>query len=212
MTKAEREKERYRKRKEQGICTSCGKVKATDGKTTCASCRQKQHEKYVKNREFFKSIGLCPKCGKNKLFGDEKNCPECNAKRGIYGKSDYLKRYYIIKRQLMDEKNLCISCCKKERLGSHIYCAECLERRNARSREIRKRRKKSGLTRSERPNYGMCYFCGDEVVDGLRVCERCRQRLKEISNSPATARARERMKEERKGLFKPIDFKKIAVN
>ena len=37
-------KSTYKKRKEAGICTRCGKRKASDGYTTCAICRAKDNE------------------------------------------------------------------------------------------------------------------------------------------------------------------------
>lgn len=36
-------KSAYQKRKEAGICTRCGKRKATDGYTTCAMCRERDN-------------------------------------------------------------------------------------------------------------------------------------------------------------------------
>ena len=37
-------KSTYQKRKESGICTRCGKRKATQGLTTCAMCRARDNE------------------------------------------------------------------------------------------------------------------------------------------------------------------------
>lgn len=43
--------ERYRKRKELGLCVSCGKEKPDDGYVRCAKCREKNRKSLTKNRE-----------------------------------------------------------------------------------------------------------------------------------------------------------------
>lgn len=67
----------YQYRKENGLCVFCGKTKATGGRVTCDSCREKTNKANRETREYLKRIHVCPKCGKNKLVGDKKTCPEC---------------------------------------------------------------------------------------------------------------------------------------
>ena len=60
-------KSTYRKRKESGICTRCGKRKATQGLTTCAMCRARDNEtrrirKGFSDRSDRSKIGLCYFC------------------------------------------------------------------------------------------------------------------------------------------------------
>ena len=57
----------YQKRKESGICTRCGKRKATQGFTTCAMCRERDNEtrrirKGTSERSDRESRGLCFFC------------------------------------------------------------------------------------------------------------------------------------------------------
>lgn len=61
----------YQERKQQGICTRCGKRKAIVGKTKCAICLEKdafQHRKARFNKinvkEYRKENHLCYYCGK----------------------------------------------------------------------------------------------------------------------------------------------------
>lgn len=60
-------KSTYQKRKEAGICTRCGKRKATQGLTTCAMCRARDNEtrrirKGFSDRSDRSKIGLCYFC------------------------------------------------------------------------------------------------------------------------------------------------------
>lgn len=60
-------KSTYQKRKESGICTRCGKRKATQGLTTCAMCRARDNEtrrirKGFSDRSDRSKIGLCYFC------------------------------------------------------------------------------------------------------------------------------------------------------
>lgn len=67
----------YERRKSQGLCVSCGKVRSVQGKVMCAECAEKKKIYQRETREYLRNMGLCPRCGKNKLFGNEKECPEC---------------------------------------------------------------------------------------------------------------------------------------
>ena len=175
-------KERYRQRKEHGLCTKCGKPAMTN-KTLCKECAEKNKNKYREDREFFKTLGLCPKCGKNKLFGSEKTCPEClayaekiMAKHAIKtagSKEAYNKQVYQKARQRYDEQNLCVMCKIRQRAEGHIHCEECLEIRRIKGREIRKRQEKVNITRSERPAYGLCYRCGNPLDRDGKLCVKC---------------------------------------
>lgn len=48
----ENTKKRYALRKENGICTRCGKAKAEEGYVTCKRCRTLDREKQRTNREY----------------------------------------------------------------------------------------------------------------------------------------------------------------
>ena len=101
MTPEEREKRkaqckaRYQKKKAAGLCTMCGKVPPTPGRTYCAKCaeqRKKYHytpdpetvEKYKASSrasgkaryERRKAAGLCTRCGKPAVPG-KTHCEDC---------------------------------------------------------------------------------------------------------------------------------------
>ena len=101
MTPEEREKRkaqckaRYQKKKAAGLCTMCGKVPPTPGRTYCAKCaeqREKYHytpdpetvEKYKATArasgkaryERRKAAGLCTRCGEPAAPG-KTHCEDC---------------------------------------------------------------------------------------------------------------------------------------
>ena len=200
-------KERYRQRKEHGLCTKCGKPAMTN-KTLCKECAEKNKNKYREDREFFKTLGLCPKCGKNKLFGSEKTCPEClayaekirdkHAIKTAGSKEAYNKQVYQKARQRCDEQNLCIKCKKNKRANGHVHCEECLEKRRIKAREIRKKQKKAGITRSERPTYGLCYCCGKPLDREGKRCIKCAAK---VTNNLPRIKATEHWKKDNNLIF-----------
>lgn len=167
----------------------CGHKKTDDGRVCCNSCREKQREYKKKSRDFFKSIGLCPKCGENRLFGDEKMCPECLAKAYEYNRKSKEHRNIsnadIYKKDIarLKSEGLCRGCRKRKVEGNHTYCQICLIKHRERGRKYRAEKSKDGITRSERPSYGLCYTCGNPIdVEGKRSCSNCQKIYKENLN------------------------------
>lgn len=145
----------------------------------CAKCAEKQRIYQRETREHLRNLGLCPRCGKNRLFGNEKECPECTAmmyeinqrsikKRGIISSEYYRKDITRLK-----DKGLCRSCRKRKVADGRTYCPICLAKRRERSKEYRRKKEKTGLERSERPNYGLCYTCGKPLDREGRICKKC---------------------------------------
>lgn len=141
-------------------------------------------------RAFYVSVGLCPRCGNNKLFGDERNCPECSAKAQEYNeryKTEHPEKvrqntnaYHRSVYQQRKEAGLCVRCGKRMPLHNDLRCGICKEKMDLRKQERRMRNGK--LTRKERLEQGLCYFCGAETVPGLKVCEKHRQVCAENGN------------------------------
>ena len=169
----------YERRKSQGLCVGCGRVKAVQGRVMCAECAEKQKIYQRETREYLRNLGLCPRCGKNKLFGDEKECPECTAmmyeinqrsrkRRNVTAMDYYRKDIARIK-----EHGLCRSCRKRKVKEGHTYCSICLAKKREQGKEYRRKKDKIGLERSERPNYGFCYTCGEPLGREGRICKKC---------------------------------------
>lgn len=174
----------YLRRKSEGLCVKCGKTKAVQGKVMCVECAEKQKIYQKETRVYFKNIGLCPRCGKNKLFGDEKECPECLAMMYEVNRKSRERRnvtameYYRKDIQRLKEQGLCRSCRKRKVAEGHTYCQKCLEKHREQVEKYRRKMDKIGLTRSERPNYGFCYTCGNQLDRNGRICERCAETMR----------------------------------
>lgn len=143
------------------------------------------------NRKTYQKVGICPICKKEKLFGQEKECPECRAKRvsdvnawrdrnkGHYASyiNDYHRKMYADRKA----KGLCTRCGKRPSLRGIKTCGICRDRQN---RGLRERTNPSGIARHERPSYGLCYFCGNELDREGRACSKCteicRNNLKKV--------------------------------
>lgn len=169
------DKERYQDLKNRGICVYCKTAPAEDGKTTCRVCREKQRKQTAEKRSALKKLGFCTECGRNRIYGSETICPECAAKKY----ADNLKRkdtakdrqYQHDRKERLKAAGICIKCAKRKAETGKTKCATC----NIKERE-RARRYRGGIPRSERPAYGMCYFCGAEIKTG-KICETCKKRI-----------------------------------
>lgn len=74
----------YQQRKEQGICTCCGKRKAAEGKTKCGICLVRDTEAHRKQnfdkpniREYRKENHLCYHCGEEIDLDNGQLCSKC---------------------------------------------------------------------------------------------------------------------------------------
>lgn len=145
----------------------------------CTECAEKVKIYERETRAFLKNLGLCPRCGKNQLFGDEKECLECRAMMYELNKKSRERRnitamdYYRREIKILKEHGLCRSCRKRKVAEGHTYCSICLARKLERGKELRKRKEKVGLDRSERPSYGFCYTCGEPLDREGRICKKC---------------------------------------
>lgn len=124
-------------------------------------------------------MGICPQCGTNKSAPNRVRCEKCLAKNaesadkhrkispGNTGHKTYIKNL----REKRKENGLCIWCGKPICSTSTVYCIDC-KIKNQRRNDKRK----SGIERSERHEYGLCYICGKRAVDGKKLCEDCYKR------------------------------------
>lgn len=176
-------KKTYDTRKSQGICVRCGKIKAVSGKVMCSECAEKSRIETREKRGFMRNMGICPRCCKNKLFGSEKECPECAAmmyernRENSERRNAYFADYYRKDIARLKNDGLCRGCRKRKVAEGKTYCPVCLAKKRERGR-IYRREKDNAIDRSERPNYGLCYTCGEPIDREGRICARCAEIMK----------------------------------
>jgi len=175
-------KELYRERKENGLCVKCGEKKDTDG-VFCSVCKDKDNQNKRANYEFYIKMGVCPRCHKEKLYGDERACLQCNAERYRRQQNRDREHYNEIHRKSSKKiyaessaNGICIRCNKRKAIEGQKSCKMCREKRN----EYRRLRRGT-IPRRLRPEFGMCYFCGDKLKEGQRVCAACHEKITEAN-------------------------------
>lgn len=182
------DKEKYQSLKARGICVYCKTAPAEDGKTTCRVCREKQRKQTAEKRKALKQLGFCTECGRNRIFGAERICPECAAKKYASNrkckKTGQYNQYFKDRRERLKALGICVKCGKRKAESNKTRCRFCNIKENERAMEYRG----NNIPRSERPSYGMCYFCGTEIENGS-VCEKCRIRI--IQNLPKGSKPNE---------------------
>lgn len=130
-------------------------------------------------------MGICPQCGTNKAAPNRVRCEECLAKnaesadkhRKTSPISTGRKTYIRNLREQRKENSLCIWCGKPICSASTVFCIEC-KIKNQRRNDKRK----SGIERSERHEYGLCYICGEHSIRGKKLCNKCYKKV--CSNLP----------------------------
>lgn len=189
MALSEKEKQR---RISEGLCIRCKKPNSQQTQL-CPECLRKQYDSKKEDYARCQKLGICPICRKNLLMGDEKSCPECRAKRSnivvknrdrlaynAYNR-EYSKR--VIKER--KENGICTRCGKRKATIGYVTCAKCRQK-------YRRPGDYSLGKREIRVTNGKCYFCDNDALDGMKVCEKHRQRMVEMSHSPKAVEAREK--------------------
>lgn len=182
----------YRRRKENSLCVRCGEKNEMSG-IFCAECKEKDNETKRSNYRYFISIGICPRCHREKLYGDERACPMCRAYQSERRKK--LDKEYTNEirrrsgRKIYAEssaKGICTRCNKRKAAEGMKSCKMCAEK-NRVYRMIRR----GGIPRSERPNYGLCYFCGEKAEEGQKVCIKCHEKITEANRKHDNSKRRD---------------------
>lgn len=192
--------ERYRYRKSIGLCPMCGNREPETGRSLCKQCQAKCREEQRLKREQANEFGMCPICRKVKLYVGERKCPDCLEKARKYAEK-YRERHNELVRKYRKnhpkvDDGKCIYCHKRLPDDGYRSCAYCRAERRARVNA----RKKDKLTPMERPLYGLCYYCGEPVIDGKKVCQKhydmCMSHLKRASTKDHWWRKDEHMRYE----------------
>lgn len=173
-------------RRENNLCTECGKPLDGAPGRMCDDCRNKRNERQRSNYKFYQSIGICPICRKNALHGSEKRCPECRAKnaesssrrkRDSSRKNGYARTTYYRRK----EAGICTDCGKRKAKEGHTTCEVCTQKRVERNRLAR------GTTLCDKNTYklthGLCVRCGkNPQLEGKKLCKECYD--KSVANLP----------------------------
>lgn len=206
----ESKRKRYQKNAENGICTACGKNPAETGKKKCRECLDKINKNASENKAYYISIGICPICKKNMIFKNEKSCPECKAamaERQVKkyrsnienGRKTAMKSYFKCREERL-KAGLCVKCGKRVPETGKKNCNYCLGKQKKYNRT---EREKKGITpiaeHRSQPEQGKCWFCGEPVKEGYRVCEKCYQRCVKNATCENANEAREEM--QKKGIL-----------
>ena len=126
-----------------------------------------------KNYKYYKEHGICPQCGVRERAPGRVRCEICLAqnaessarKRLNENDNEYdtrmkkMRYYNRSTRSERKENGKCIWCGKPLSAYSSCFCPDCRVK-NQRKNEQRR----SGIPRSERPLYGICYRCGKNPV------------------------------------------------
>lgn len=195
--------ETYRKRKEEHLCTKCGKQdeRTLSGKTECAKCAENERNAYIircrKN--------CCIKCGKQdeRTLSGRCTCEECARKdrerkigRQLTEEQKAASlRYHAETRRWRREKKRCVDCGRQDErtLSGKPRCAKCNAKANSRARK-RKAVPPERRNEYEREKYrrlkeaGLCVYCGKPADGNFVSCIYCRLRRRKY-NVVASARA-----------------------
>ena len=157
----ELEKERYRERKERGVCVDCG-VPAVQRGGRCERHRERHLERKrkskAKRRRRNQKFIDCEICGiKIKKISQTKYCRPCSVDRN--GAWHDRRRFARLK-----ERGLCAQCGKAPSVKDRIFCEECSAKKLGVHRRIYHERKREGL----------CTQCGKVPKGKTLQCEECR--------------------------------------
>lgn len=190
----------YFRRKEQGLCITCGKELDRAG-IKCIDCLAKSNKTDRETYHWLQENGICPVCRKNRLINGEKSCLECrarktnnNAIRMNRNEQELRKKIAIRDSNKYAERKslgLCVIC-GKENNSEFSVCKQCRIKRNAR-RRIRNTNQMGLSKRRKRISQGLCYCCGEPVKQGYKFCETHYQRMVAMAHSQKNKEARAKL-------------------
>lgn len=123
-----------------GLCSHCGKNRASDGYLTCQECRDRDRA----NREYKREHNLCVKCGRNHAAPNRKYCDSClewRREKYLAEKQNpefinIIKEYSKKHREKYILEGKCVICGKPV-FENHTFCYECLLAKRNRAKRDR---------------------------------------------------------------------------
>lgn len=139
MTENEYKRIEYKVRRNDGLCTRCGREDAYTmaGRSMCAECaenarerkarqyadddrRQRMYAQHRNGKQKRRDAGICPECGRP-ATPEYSTCEYCRAKH-----RNYMRRYRNTAPR--GENGLCWQCNKNEAIPGKRVCQTCYER------------------------------------------------------------------------------------
>ena len=121
---------------------------------------------------------------------------ELTEKEKKYRSQYQLNRYYELKK-----KGLCTKCGKRPPLPGVTRCLECRNKHRRSNIEFRNKTKTIEKNREYRREHGLCFYCGEKVMEGKTICEKCylreRELAKKMNEHPNTVEYRKSEKRRR---------------
>lgn len=168
-----------------------------------------------KNYKYYKDHGICPQCGVREHAPGRVRCEICLARnaeskrRQLESETQQqrnsrlssMNAYHKKMRSKRKDSGKCVWCGKPLSAYSTCFCPDC-RIKNQKNNE----RRKSGIPRSERPLYGICYRCGkNPVISGRKLCQTCCEQsinaLKLAEKSDKTAERRNYIRQQNSLIF-----------
>ena len=207
LTQKERSRRCYENRKNNGLCTKCGKILDRKGHY-CSECLEKVNQYHRENKTFYRENGICPVCGKERLIGDEKQCISCRQKAyerrkplTDEQKERYGNRFKIQQRELRNERigqGICPRCGKRKIVKGKKKCQICLDY----DAEIHRKRtyKRQNIKEYRKENH-LCYHCGEPIDREIgQLCSSCYNKC--VDNGKKSGRGNIYWKNDNKIVFK----------
>lgn len=184
----------FKMRVSQGLCGACGKPNDREDKTTCSECNSKRAKEIIEDRKWYLEHKICPRCHKNTLMGSERTCLECKAyatNQIMIKREDnkdkynaYMRDYQKEQTKKRREQGICTRCGKRKPDSTHVMCAVC------------RGKNQTGMNRTdngkERVKKGLCYWCGEPVKPGYKICQKHYDMNIQKLNNEKTKSAREK--------------------
>lgn len=169
-------------------CPKCSKMKELEEFYKCKSrkdgvnvyCKECFAVMQKENYQYLKGLGICTACRNDYAMIGSVRCPKCADKMSISAIARYERqsaspewREHRRRRNTANEKKrrqrrrnagICHECGKNPIEKGYVRCYECLIKR--------RRQHNTGIPRNARPSFGLCYFCGEPVLHGKKVCEK----------------------------------------
>lgn len=174
LTRKEISRNFYRRRKDNGLCTRCGRELDRKGHY-CSECLLKIRKYTRENKEFYRKNHICTECGKVRVYGSDKICFECRAKKNNRKKpltdkqKDNFRKQQNSLYQQRSEQGICTRCGKRKAAIGRKKCDVCLE-----EDRVRHRRKREENTKIYRRENHLCYHCGEPIdLENGQLCSKC---------------------------------------